>query len=203
MRESSYQIVAVGTGFATSFFLHRYLKNNTSNISVLVLEAGVRTEHAEQLISRGDKNRPGRSQHNNSQYINRTPQKPWAFFTGFGGASNAWWACTPRLLPEDFRLKSKYGIGADWPIEYDDLEPFYCDAEDLMQISGDSKNSPYPRSRPYPQTPHRLTDPDKALRAAYPDQVFCHPCARSTGPVPGQRGPCCNNGVCVLCPADA
>lgn len=33
---------------------------------------------------------------------------------------------TPRFLPNDFRPNGLYGIGLDWPISYDDLEPFCC-----------------------------------------------------------------------------
>ncbi|OFV96102.1 MAG: hypothetical protein A3F68_04585 [Acidobacteria bacterium RIFCSPLOWO2_12_FULL_54_10] len=31
---------------------------------------------------------------------------------------------------------STYGVGADWPLSYDDLEPFYAEAEGVMQVSG-------------------------------------------------------------------
>jgi choline dehydrogenase-like flavoprotein len=107
------------------------------------------------------------------------------------------------VLPEDFELRTRYGFGQDWPISYDDLEPFYCDAEDLMSVGGDSERSPSYRSRPYPQRAHALTDPDRAFMAADPANWFPHPCARTPDPVPGQRGACCNNGVCHLCPVDA
>lgn len=199
-----YDIVAVGTGFATSFFLHRYMANTDRPLKILVLEGGPMQTHADQL-AQGDPMKVThiRQARTDEQFVNETPEKIWRFFWGFGGGSNCWVACTPRQLPEDFELKSKYGIGADWPISYNDLEPYYCDAEDLMQIGGDSENSPYPRSRPYPQPAHRLTEPDKLLMQAYPDKVFAHPCARTPGPVPGQRGACCNSGVCQLCPVDA
>lgn len=201
MNEDTYSLVAVGTGFATSSFLHRFLQNSPKNIKVLVLEAGERFEHKEQVERRHDP-KFGRGA-TPDLFINKTPEKSWAFYQAFGGGSNCWWACTPRFLPEDFELKTRYGVGRDWPISYEDLEPFYCDAEHLMQISGDSENSPYPRSRPYPHGPHRLSDPDKILMAAYPGQFFPHPCARSTGAVPGQRAACCNNSKCNLCPIDA
>ena len=107
----------------------------------------------------------------NSEFVNRSePNKYWTFFSGFGGSSNCWWAATSRLMPEDFKLKSMYGVGANWPLDYDELEPFYCDAEEIMQVSGDSNELPYPRSRPYPQPPHRESQPDKVLKAAFPDK---------------------------------
>lgn len=137
------------------------------------------------------------------QFVNATPEKKWVFQTSFGGGSNCWYACCPRLMPEDFELRTQYGFGQDWPISYDDLEPFYCDAEDLMSVGGDSERSPSYRSRPFPHRPHALTDPDRAFMAADPDHWFPHPCARTPDPVPGQRAACCNSGVCHLCPVDA
>jgi choline dehydrogenase-like flavoprotein len=41
-----------------------------------------------------------------------------------------------RMLPEDFELRSKYGHGLDWPINYQDLEPFYRKAEYEMGVRG-------------------------------------------------------------------
>jgi choline dehydrogenase-like flavoprotein len=44
---------------------------------------------------------------------------------------------------------------ADWPFSYDDLEPFYLEAEQVMGVAGDDSN-PFapPRSAPYPMPPH-------------------------------------------------
>ncbi len=44
---------------------------------------------------------------------------------GTGGAMLHFFANFPRLHPDDFRVKSKYGKGLDWPISYDDLSPYY------------------------------------------------------------------------------
>ncbi len=45
------------------------------------------------------------------------------------------------MIPNDFRLKSVYGLTdvPDWPISYDDLEHWYCDAEDELGVSGDDE----------------------------------------------------------------
>ncbi|WP_210483915.1 GMC family oxidoreductase [Microvirga antarctica] len=42
-----------------------------------------------------------------------------------GGSSIFWSAHVPRFRPEDFRTASVDGVGADWPISYDDLAPYY------------------------------------------------------------------------------
>jgi choline dehydrogenase-like flavoprotein len=71
-----------------------------------------------------------------------------------GGSSNLMSGMVHRLHPDDFRLKSKYGEieGAnvvDWPISYEDLEPYYDLTEELVGISGKFKTHKYepPRSR--------------------------------------------------------
>lgn len=199
-----YDVVAVGTGFSTSFFLQRFLSRATRNVKVLVLDAGPFAPHSDLLSQRdGTLENEVPYLHPAHQFINRTPEKTWNFHTGFGGGSNCWYACTPRLLPEDFKLRSNFGVGSDWPITYEDLEEYYCDAEELMNVSGDSKDSPYPMSRQYPQEAHRFSTVDKRLKELFPDSFFPHPCARSPQPVPGQRVACCSNNACFRCPLDA
>ena len=43
---------------------------------------------------------------------------------GVGGTMLHYTAYVPRALPEDFRLRTECGVGRDWPIAYDDLEPY-------------------------------------------------------------------------------
>jgi len=78
-----------------------------------------------------------------------------------GGASNFMSAYFHRLKPEDFRLVSTFGKieGAntvDWPISYDELEPYYAKVEQVVGISGRIVKHPFlePRSTPdYPFPP--------------------------------------------------
>ena len=87
----------------------------------------------------------------------------WSFWNGniVGGSSNFMSGMFHRLHPDDFRLKSKYGPieGAnvvDWPITYEELEPYYTLAEELVGISGHYRPHPFepPRSTPdFPQPP--------------------------------------------------
>ncbi len=65
-----------------------------------------------------------------------------------------------RLKPVDFRLKSELGKVpganvADWPIRYEDLAPFYDQAEEELGVSGDAVAHPFaePRKKPYPLPP--------------------------------------------------
>jgi choline dehydrogenase-like flavoprotein len=192
-----FDLVLVGSSFASSFFLHRYLRRAGASARVLVLERGEFREHRWQLT-----NREALTREAASSYDGVRSAKPWVFRLAFGGSSNCWWACTPRLLPEDFRLRSTYGVGRDWPVSYDDLEEYYCDAEEIMAVAGPDDGSPYPRSRPYPQPPHRLTDPDRLFKKRFPDAFFNQPTARPSLKI-DSRPRCCGTGVCSRCPIDS
>jgi choline dehydrogenase-like flavoprotein len=60
-----------------------------------------------------------------------------------GGTTLHWEGKTIRMLPEDFELKSRYGVGRDWPVSYDDLEPYYRKAEREIGVSGDVEDQAY------------------------------------------------------------
>src|SRR5262249_14583200 len=53
-----------------------------------------------------------------------------------GGSTWAWRGNTPRFIPTDFCLLSEYGVGRDWPFDYAELEPWYCEAERQLGVSG-------------------------------------------------------------------
>lgn len=93
-----------------------------------------------------------------------TFESGWDFWNGnvVGGSSNFMSGYFYRLKPKDFRLLSEFGPiqganVADWPISYDDLEPYYTKAESVIGISGHAVDHPFkePRSTkdfPYPPT---------------------------------------------------
>jgi choline dehydrogenase-like flavoprotein len=191
-----FDLLLVGSGFASSFFLHRYLRDRPT-ARVLVLERGEFRDHNWQLANRAQLHREAQTAYNNVR-----SQKPWIFSLAFGGSSNCWWGCTPRFLPEDFRLHSTYGVGRDWPVSYDELEEYYCEAEELMAVSGPD-DSPQTRSRPYPQPPHSLSDPDRLFKQRFPEAFFNQPAARPTHTLQSGRPRCCASGVCALCPINS
>jgi len=93
-----------------------------------------------------------------------TSDSGWDFWNGnlVGGSSNLMSGFFYRLKPEDFRLLSEFGPikGAnvvDWPISYEDLEPYYTLVETEVGVSGHFTDHPFaePRSSkdfPYPAT---------------------------------------------------
>ncbi len=73
-------------------------------------------------------------------FVENGPMKLGGSYTRVpGGTTMHWEAKTPRMIPDDFRLKEKYGQGLDWPITYEDLMPYYRKAEYEMGICGDTK----------------------------------------------------------------
>ena len=59
-----------------------------------------------------------------------------------GGSALHWGGVCNRFSEEDTRLKSLYGLAVDWPIEWKELERFYCEAERRLGVSGEP--SPLP-----------------------------------------------------------
>jgi choline dehydrogenase-like flavoprotein len=84
--------------------------------------------------------------------IGRASDHGW----GTGGAALHHSANYPRLLPDDFTMKSDHG-GLDWPISYADLAPYYDRAAREIGISGDAKAEERwrPPGEPYPMPPLR------------------------------------------------
>jgi choline dehydrogenase-like flavoprotein len=191
-----YDVVIVGTSFASSFFLLRYLEHAAPATRILVLERGNDDTKAWQLA-----NRRNSSIDPDEVFENETPQKLWRMSVGFGGGSKCWLGGTTRMMPGDFQLKSRYGVGFDWPVSYEDLETHYGTAERVMLVSGPA-DSPMPRSTPFPLPPHRFSDPEVLLKERFPDGWYQMATARASVAT-GKRGVCCATGYCSLCPVDA
>ena len=198
---AEYDTILVGSGFACSFFLRKRLQLSPAAARFLVLECGPLVQHADQIADRRNSPVTTSSTFRVDEQAGSESKKIWQFNIGFGGSSNCWWAGTPRMLPSDFEMMSRYGVGRDWPLSYDELSPYYDEVEQVMQIAG-SVSTPFPNRPTYPLPGHRLSEPDRALQAAYPDHYFNQPTARASRTT-DTRNRCCANGVCHLCPVDA
>jgi choline dehydrogenase-like flavoprotein len=60
-----------------------------------------------------------------------------------GGTTLHWEAKALRMLPEDFDMATRFGQGLDWPLGYDDLEPYYRQAERELGVSADVEDQAY------------------------------------------------------------
>jgi choline dehydrogenase-like flavoprotein len=96
-----------------------------------------------------------------------------------GGNTKVWGAATLRMRPSDFGVvRHAGGISPAWPISYDELEPYYAEAEELWQVRGQRGADPTegPASTPYAHAPVRheprverlLRDFERAGTRAWP-----------------------------------
>jgi choline dehydrogenase-like flavoprotein len=192
----AYDVVVIGSGFGALFFIHRAIALKPG-LRILMLERGANRERAWQIEH-------GRNSDIKPEETFRSADgKEWNFTIGYGGGTNCWFGQTPRLHPSDFQTRTLYNVGQDWPLSYAELEPFYCDAEEIMAIAGPADLGVIaPRSRPYPQAPHRFSSPDEIMKRAQPNLHFQMPTARASAPT-RTRNACCASARCNLCPNEA
>jgi choline dehydrogenase-like flavoprotein len=143
-------------------------------------------------------------------YINaKDSNQPFigAYLRLVGGTSWHWTGFADRLRPADFRMRSRYGVGADWPIRYEDLDRYYEAAELQWGVSGDPGfvwGSPRRTGFPMPPVPPTYLDRVVApalKKLGLSAGPFIH--ARNAEQYDG-RPSCCGNNTCVpICPIGA
>jgi choline dehydrogenase-like flavoprotein len=125
---------------------------------------------------------------------------------GVGGSTLHWEGYALRLHASDFRLRSLHGIGEDWPLSYQELEPYYRLAEKALGVAGES-DEPWasPRSTPFPLPPFAFSYSDALFsRACQGLGIGLHhlPQARNSVAYAG-RARCQACGTCQVCPTGA
>jgi len=84
-----------------------------------------------------------------------------------GGCTKVYGAALPRFRREDFEvLESEDGVSPAWPVGYDELEPYYAEAERLFRVHGTAGTDPTEGARstpfPWPAVPHEPVIADVA-----------------------------------------
>jgi choline dehydrogenase-like flavoprotein len=87
-------------------------------------------------------------------------------FNAVGGSTILWAGHFPRLTPGDFRTKTEDGVGEDWPIDYETLEPYFSINDRMMGVSGLAGDPAYPYHEP-PLPPLPLGQTGNALAAGF------------------------------------
>jgi choline dehydrogenase-like flavoprotein len=127
-------------------------------------------------------------------------------WNGVGGSTVLWQAVWPRLRPKDFRVRSEDGVGADWPLTYAELEPYYEQVDRQFGLSGLAGDPTYPPAAEFPMPPLPLGEGGLRLARAHARlgwHWWPHPCTINALPYGGrhacvQRGTCgagCNEGA--------
>ena len=154
------------------------------------------------------------------------PMRRWQFAypaTHLGGAGNHWSGAYYRFDPTDFKLRShyrqRYGdrifdadlTAQDWPLTYDELEPYYDRFDYLIGPSGFAGNlkgklqpggNPFEpwRSRPYPNPPMKVPFASALFGTAAASlgyHPYIQPSALSTRPYVNSEG--LPMSACVYC----
>jgi choline dehydrogenase-like flavoprotein len=137
--QRDFDLIIVGSGFAGTYLGLRALD---AGLTALILEAGGDFDdpgpiaESFKVETRGDVDYPGAR--------NRV--------IALGGTSNHWGGVISRPFPNDFRMRSEFGVMSDWPIGYEDLEDYLCESEQLLHVRGTEPDpGEPPRACAYPQ----------------------------------------------------
>src|SRR5262245_28117816 len=151
MSTPSTDVVVVGAGACGSLVARELAARG---FSVVVLEAGKRLDPARDLPNAEA----------NAARIMWTEPRVFAgrdnvvpkMGVGVGGGTLPWLGVMPRFLRDDFRTRSTEGVGADWPIGYDDLREHYARVERAFGVAGEC--GPFaPEQYSLPMPPHRMS----------------------------------------------
>jgi choline dehydrogenase-like flavoprotein len=116
---------------------------------------------------------------------------------GVGGSMVHYAGYTPRFHPSDFRTRSLDGVGADWPIAYEDLRPHYERVERELPVAGEYW--PWGDPHGYPHSPHPISGAaERAWEGAlrYGIEMRVGPVAIANGQF-GNRPHCIYRGFCL------
>lgn len=186
--DTSYDAVIVGAGISGSLIAKRLTH---AGLRVLVLEAGPATawtfdgysahlEHFYEAAGKGPESawppalgapQPDTAdvRSGNGYFVQQGPDRYGSSYTRLlGGSTLHWLGVCLRMLPEDFELRSRYGVGRDWPLSYVDLEPYYREAEWEIGVSADVADQAHLGI----QFPDDYDYPMHALPPSYSDQVL-------------------------------
>lgn len=247
---NKYDVVIVGAGLAGSIAAYRLA---SAGKKVLIIESGVgvptsREDYMERFYTQTAKtpeapypdnpNAPratvlqlgndGAWKDPSTSYLDQS-ESTLPFSSTYerraGGTFWHWLGSSFRMVPNDFKLRSQYGHGQDWPIDYSDLglcqagrsAAYYEEAEREIGVAGDVADQDYlgiafspGYQYPMPPIPPTVTDQfftgitnGKQSFDGQPVKVSPTPAGRNSRPYDGRRV-CAGNTNCIpICPIQA
>lgn len=198
-------VCIVGAGITSAMVAERLAERTDADL--FVVEAGNEIFNLSERFDRRDRFlRYGENPWPEDHIRGQTARDIQSRSMAVGGLALHWGGVTPRFTPEDFRLRSMYGVGDDWPIDYDEIEPFYQEAEERLGVAGEQGPPEYDRrSQPYPlpamPLAYNLVQLEEwAERSGIP--FWSNPVAKITAPY-GDRNVCQRCDTCNICPTGA
>jgi len=198
-------VVVIGAGITAAMFVERLAE--TTDAAITVVEAGnkifnlqERAAHRERYLRYRENPWPG------DHIRGQTAEGILSRSMSVGGQAMHWGGVTPRFTPEDFRVNSLYGVGYDWPLDYDELDPFYQEAEERMGVAGEQGPPEYDRrAADYPLPPLPLSYnlvrlKEWAEKSGIP--FWRTPVAKLSQPYRGRKV-CMRCDTCNICPTGA
>ncbi|MEO8500591.1 MAG: GMC family oxidoreductase [Vicinamibacteria bacterium] len=206
MKKHECDVLLIGGGITAAQFAKRLVEKKPG-LRVTIVEAGLRffdfdarTSQRDRWLAYGENPWP-------HDFIeDQAAEGIISRSMAVGGSAMHWGGVTNRFSEEDTRLHSKFGLATDWPIEWAELERYYCDAERQLGVSGEP--SPIPqdmRSAPYPMPPMTLSHNLKVLKAWAEKSGIPFggtPQAKNTREY-DDRGICQRCNTCEICPTGA
>ncbi|HUQ81627.1 MAG TPA: GMC family oxidoreductase [Gemmatimonadaceae bacterium] len=199
-------VCIIGSGISAAMVAEKLVEDRQARI--VVVEAGddtvplaERAAHRARFIAYGEN--PWGTDHIDGMTADGIQSRSMQV----GGLAMHWGGVTPRFSPEDFRTKSMYGVGHDWPVSYEELDPFYQEAEERIGVAGEQGPAAMdPRSKPFPMPALPLTYNLEQLRKwtdASGIAMWSQPSSKNSVPYRG-RAVCCRNDTCSpVCPVGA
>ena len=211
MTTARHDVCVVGAGPAGATLSYLLARRGWK---VLLLEAGPRFDPSQRFERAADwvrlnlqpwaSNLPARDRFTTKGPVRYNLNAARVF--GVGGTTLHWAGLANRLHKDDFAQRTRYGVAVDWPITYDELEPFYVKAERLIGVSGAESPFRSPRSAPFPMPAFPFGHSDRYWQEVC-ERVgvsFEHtPWAKNSVPYDG-RPECHAFGTCLpICPFGA
>lgn len=199
-------ICIVGGGISAAL-LSQKVSELRPGTSIIVVEAGDRLfDLKKRLLDRQRSMAYGENPWPGDYVEDQSAQGVISRTMAVGGSALHWGGVTNRFSQEDLRLKSMYGLATDWPIEWAELERYYCEAERRIGVS--AENGPFPEdkpSQPYPMAVMPLSWNLLQLKAWAEKSgipFWATPQAKNTVPYDG-RSDCKRCNTCEICPTGA